>query len=99
MGSSWNFEHKHQLLLAERAFIAGDMEVAAFSYEKSIQGARDRRFFNEAALASECSGLFHLEYGNLGEARKYLAMAEESYPFWGALRKAEDVRSRLQSMP
>ena len=97
-GSSWNFEHKHQLLLAERAFIAGDVEVAASSYDKSIQGAKDRRFFNEAALASECSGLFHLEYGNLGEARKYLAMAEESYRLWGALRKAEDVRSRLQSM-
>lgn len=51
--SKWNFESKFLLLKAEKAFTDGNLEVAAASYDKAVEAAREHRFINEQALASE----------------------------------------------
>ena len=96
--SKWNFQQKSILLEAEQAFTRGDGGAAAALYDKAIEAARDHRFINEQALACECSALFHLDQGNIGEARKYLEESKDLYEAWGAHRKVEDILSLLSSM-
>ena len=92
-GSSWNFSQKYHLLLAEQFVV----ELAISSYDKAVADAKEHKFINEAALASECAGLFYLEQGNLIKVRECFSSAEESYRAWGALRKAEHVHAIMES--
>ena len=89
--SKWNFEQKYFLLEAERAFTDGDVEAAATAYDKAIETAKEHRFVNEQALASERAALFYLEHGNVGQARRYLEKSRSLYAAWGAKRKVDDI--------
>lgn len=93
--SKWNFRHKYLLLLAEKSFTDGDVETAAASYEEAIEASRSHRFINEEALANECAGLFYLDHGNGGQARKYLEQSRELYMSWGAHQKVDQMQSLL----
>jgi len=93
--SKWNFQQKYFLLEAEQAFTGGDVEAAAAAYRKAIETAKEHRFINEQALASECAALFYLEYGDIGRTCKYLEKSRDLYQAWGAHRKVEDIRSLL----
>ena len=95
--SSWNFSQKYHLLSAEQAFAQNEIELAISSYNKAVAEAKEHKFINEAALASECSGLFYLDQGNLIKVQEYFSSAEEAYRNWGALRKAEHVHSIMES--
>lgn len=97
-GSSWNFSQKYLLLLAEQAFAQNDVELAISSYDKAVAEAKEHKFINEAALASECAGEFYLDQGNLTKAREYLSSAESAYRRWGALRKADHVHSIVEGI-
>jgi len=48
--------------------------------------------------SSERAALFYLEYGNNGQARKYLEKSRDLYQAWGAHRKVEDVCSLLATI-
>ena len=96
-GSSWNFSQKYHLLSAEQAFAQNEIEFAISSYDKAVAEAKEHKFINEAALASECAGLFYLDQGNLIKVQEYFSSAEEAYRNWGALRKAEHVHSIMES--
>ena len=93
--SKWNFQQKYLLLEAEKAFTDGNVEVAAASYDKAIEAAKEHRFINEQALASECAALFYLDQENIGQARTYLVQARDLYEAWGAHRKRDDVEDLL----
>ena len=96
--SKWNFEQKYFLLEAERAFTDGDVEAAATAYDKAIETAKEHRFINEQALASECAALFYLNHDDVGQARKYLEQSRGLYKLWGAHRKVEDVGTLLETL-
>ena len=96
--SKWNFEQKYYLLEAERAFTDDDMEAAAAAYDKAIEAAKEHRFINEQALASERAALFYLEHGNVGLARTYMKKSRDLYDSWGAERKVEDIDAWIGSM-
>ena len=96
--SKWNFEQKYYLLQAEKAFTDGNVETAATSYDKAIEAAKEHRFINEQALASESAALFHLEHGNISQARRYWEKSRDLYDAWGAKRKVEDIDSWIGSM-
>ena len=96
--SKWNFQQKYLLLEAEKAFTDGNVEVAAASYDKAIEAAKEHRFINEQALASECAALFYLNYDDVGQARKYLEQSRGLYKLWGAHRKVEDVGTLLETL-
>lgn len=97
--SSWNFQHKIDLLHAEQAFTDGDYPRAVEMYESSIKNAGKHSFINELALACERFGLFHQSVGNTMEAHTHLMLSEQHYRAWGATRKADDVHHLVQSMP
>ena len=97
--SSWNFQHKIDLLHAEQAFTDGDYPRAVEMYESSIKNAGKHSFINELALACERFGLFHQSIDNTMEAQTYLMLSEQHYRAWGATRKADDVHHLVQSMP
>lgn len=96
--SKWNFQQKYILLEAEQAFTGGDVEAAAAAYHKAIETAKEHRFINEEALASECAALFYLEYGDIGRTCKYLEKSRDLYQAWGAHRKVDDVCSLLATI-
>ena len=96
--SKWNFQQKHFLLEAEKAFTDGNVEAAASAYDKAIEAAKEHRFINEQALASECAALFYLNYENIGQARKYLEQARDLFAAWGAHRKVDDIEGLLATL-
>jgi len=95
--SAWNFKNKFYLLAAEQVYTKGDVEEAATAYDRAVETAKEHRFLNEQALASERAALFHLDQENVGKARTYLEQSKDLYQAWGAYRKVEDILSLLVS--
>ncbi len=55
-----NFQHKHDLVEAERARVEGRPHDALEGYEKAIRGAHAAGFVQEEALAYELAGELYL---------------------------------------
>ncbi len=89
-----NFQHKVDLIEAERARIEGSHWEAVKRYEKAIQGAKDNEFLQEEALANERFALFWLEQGNETIAKTYLKESLYCYQQWGALAKVKDLEAK-----
>ena len=87
-GSSWNFEHKLQLMEAEHLYCCGDFELAAESYKNAITSAKAHKYINDEALACELAGKFFLDRGNVSLSLEYLRLAHEKYSEWKAYGKA-----------
>ncbi len=93
-----NFQHKYDLVEAEKARVLGEKEQAIPSvsfanalYEQAIKGAKLQGYIQEEALALELAGEFHLscEHDHLG--KDYLRSAYYSYIRWGAIAKAKHL--------
>ena len=96
-GSSWNFEHKLQLLEAEDYYCRGDFEQATESYKKAISSAKAHKFINDEALACELVGEFFLYIDNQTSSLEYLMLAHEKYCEWGAHGKASQLFSFINT--
>jgi PAS domain S-box-containing protein len=79
-----NHQHKVDLILAEKARVAGDVAAAVEHYEAAISGAREYEYIHEEALANELYGRFWDQRGNEAIARLYLREAHALYENWGA---------------
>ena len=55
-----NYQHKYDLIEAEKAQISGDYPAAITLYDAAITGAREQQYTQEEALANELTGEFHL---------------------------------------
>jgi predicted ATPase/class 3 adenylate cyclase len=82
-----NFAHKHLLVEAERARVAGRKDDAVRLYNEAIRSARENEFVHEEALANERAALHWLAEGNAIYARAHLQEARYGYERWGASRK------------
>ena len=90
-GSSWNFEHKLQLMKAEHHYCNGNFEQAKQSYTKAIASARTHKYINDEALTCELAGRFFLERDHSASSLEYLRLAHEKYFDWGAVGKANQL--------
>ena len=90
-GSSWNFEHKLQLMEAEHLYCCGDLELAAESYKNAITSAKAHKYINDEALACELAGKFFLDRDNVSLSLEYLRLAHEKYSEWKADGKAHQL--------
>jgi predicted ATPase/GAF domain-containing protein/anti-anti-sigma regulatory factor/tRNA A-37 threonylcarbamoyl transferase component Bud32 len=90
-----NYEHRHLLVRAEIARIAGRELEAISLYDQSIERARANGFARDEAIANEVSGRFHLARGRRKCARSYLTDAYHGYLKWGATAKTEDMRAAM----
>jgi predicted ATPase/serine phosphatase RsbU (regulator of sigma subunit) len=89
-----NYQHKYELVEAEKARILGDYPAAITLYDAAISGAREQQYTQEEALANELTGEFHLTRGQENMARFFLLEAYYCYIRWGAKAKVTDLETR-----
>ncbi|MEG4231275.1 AAA family ATPase [Microcoleus sp. Pol11C3] len=89
-----NFQHKYELVEAEKARIQGQIVEAMEYYDRAIKGAQEQGYIQEQALASELAAEFYFSLGRDKFAQIYLTQAYYGYIRWGATAKVKDLESR-----
>jgi PAS domain S-box-containing protein len=89
-----NFQHKFDLVAAEKARVSGNIGPAIENYERAIEGARDNEFIHEEALANELYARFWQKRGNDKIAEMYMREARVLYHQWGANAKVSHLENR-----
>jgi diguanylate cyclase (GGDEF)-like protein len=89
-----NYQHKYELVEAEKARVLGETLAAMEYYERAIAGAHENEFIQEEALAYELAAKFYLALGRQEIARTYMTKAHYGYICWGAIAKAKDLESK-----
>ncbi|AFY47832.1 putative ATPase [Nostoc sp. PCC 7524] len=89
-----NFQHKYDLVEAEKAQVLGAYWQAMEFYDRAIAGAREQGYIQEEALANELAAKFYLECGRDKVAQTYLIDAYYGYMRWGATAKVRDLAAK-----
>ncbi|XZO00390.1 MAG: AAA family ATPase [Microcoleus sp.] len=93
-----NFQHKYDLVEAEKARVLGQNWQAAELYDRSIKGAIDNGYIQDEALAYELGAEFYLASGMDKIAETYLQETYYSYTRWQAWAKVKDLESRYPQL-
>ncbi|MEG4626570.1 AAA family ATPase [Microcoleus sp. w1-18aA5] len=89
-----NFQHKYELVEAEKARILGQPLEASDYYDRAIAGAKEQGYIQEEALANELAGDFYFSRSKYKIARIYLTDARYGYSRWGAKAIVKDLEAR-----
>ncbi|MBD1885936.1 ATP-binding sensor histidine kinase [Microcoleus vaginatus] len=89
-----NYQHKYELVEAEKARVINDKLGAMDYYDLAIKGAAANGYIHEEALAYELAGEFYQSLDKEISARAYLTKAYYAYIRWGATAKVKDLESR-----
>ncbi|MBD1846866.1 AAA family ATPase [Cyanobacteria bacterium FACHB-63] len=89
-----NFQHKYDLVEAERSRIVGDTYAAMEQYDRSIAGAIEQGYIQEAALANELAAKFYFSLSKPKIAQAYLTEAHQQYQQWGATAKVKQLEAQ-----
>ncbi len=89
-----NFQHKVDLIEAERCRVIGDFNSAMEMYDRAIFGAKAHKYLPEEAIANELAAKFYLSQENEQLAVAYLQKAYYCYARWGAAAKIDDLEQR-----
>lgn len=92
------FAHKHLLLEAEAARLAGQRAEAMELYERAAESAAAARFIHDQALAQELAAQFYQSINLNAPAQGCLHSAIQCYREWGANAKAAQLALHL-TMP
>lgn len=93
-----NFQHKYDLVEAEKARIFGQNTIASDLYDKAIAGAKANNYTQEVALANELAAKFYLEQGKENIAKVYMTEAYYAYIQWGAFAKVQDLEEKYPTL-
>ncbi len=93
-----NFQHKYDLVEAEKYRVLGQNHQAMDFYDKAIAGAVENGYVQEEALANERAALFYLAIGKQKIAKTYMTDAYYGYIKWGAFAKVHDLEKRYPSL-
>lgn len=93
-----NYQHKYELVEAERARVIGQPLVAMEYYDRAIAGARKNEYIQDEALAYELAAKFYLALGRQEIARTYMTKAHYGYICWGAIAKVKDLESKYSHL-
>ena len=93
-----NFQHKYDLVEAEKARVLGNTVAAMDLYDRAIKGAKENEYINEEALANELAAKFYLSWGKDKIAQLYLTDAYYAYARWGAKAKIEHIEKRYPQL-
>ncbi|NEP78854.1 MAG: AAA family ATPase, partial [Okeania sp. SIO3B3] len=88
-----NYQHKYDLVEAEKARVLGNYWQAEEFYERAIQGAKKYEFIHEEALAYERASEFYLAVRREEIGKIYLRNAHHCYIRWGAKAKVKQLES------
>ena len=89
-----NFADRHALLGAELARIEGRADDAAQLYQQAIDGAQERGYVQDLAIACELAAAFYQARGFVLIADTYLREARGAYARWGAAGKVAQLDER-----
>jgi signal transduction histidine kinase/FixJ family two-component response regulator len=89
-----NFQHKYELVEAEKARVLGEYWQAMDYYDRAIAGAKEQGYIQEEALSNELAAKFYFECGREKVAQTYLTDAYYDYLRWGATAKVNDLEAR-----
>ncbi|MEG3931865.1 MULTISPECIES: AAA family ATPase [unclassified Microcoleus] len=93
-----NYQHKYDLVEAEKARVFGKNWEAADYYDKAIQGAKEQGYIQEQALANELAAEFYLSCNKDKIAQVYLTESYYGYIRWGAIAKVKDLEARYPQL-
>lgn len=89
-----NFQHKYDLVAAERARVLGENFQAMELYDSAIAKAKEAGYVQEEAIANELAAEFYFSCGRNKLAKLYLTDAYYGYIHWGAKAKVHDLEVR-----
>ncbi|MGI0489245.1 trifunctional serine/threonine-protein kinase/ATP-binding protein/sensor histidine kinase [Pantanalinema rosaneae CENA516] len=89
-----NYQHKYDLVAAEKARVLGEDLAAMEFYDRAIQSAKEQRYIQEEAIANELAAEFYTSRHKSKIAQLYLSDAYRCYQRWGALAKVRDLEAR-----
>ncbi len=89
-----NFQHKYELVEAEKARVLGQYWQATEFYDRAITGAKEQGYIQEEALSNELVAKFYFECGREKLAQSYLTDAYYGYICWGATAKVRDLEAK-----
>jgi predicted ATPase/signal transduction histidine kinase len=93
-----NYQHKYDLVEAEKARVLGQILEAETLYEQAIKGAADNEYIQEEALAYELAAKFYLGRGMEKFAKFYLRDAHYAYQQWGATAKVRQLEAKYPQL-
>ncbi|MEG3933094.1 AAA family ATPase [Microcoleus sp. T3_B1] len=88
-----NYQHKYDLVEAEKARVLGQNTEAMELYDRAIAGAQKNKYIQEEALAYELAGEFYQALGKEIVSQAYLTKAYYGYIHWGAIAKVKHLES------
>ncbi|MTJ07297.1 ATP-binding sensor histidine kinase [Anabaena sp. UHCC 0204] len=88
-----NYQHKYELVEAEKARVLGNNWQAMELYDQAIAGAKENKYIQEEALANELAAKFYLGCNKEKIAKAYLIDAYYCYANWGAKVKIENLET------
>ncbi len=89
-----NYQHKYDLVEAEKARVLGKTESAMAHYDLAIAGANSHGYLQEESLGNELAARFYLAIGKAKIAKIYMTDAYYGYIRWGAIAKVRDLEER-----
>ena len=93
-----NFQHKFDLVEAERYRVLGNRAEAIDYYDRAIKGAKEQGYIQEEALANELAAKFYFNWGKERIAQDYMIQAYYGYARWGAKAKVADLEKRYPQL-
>ncbi len=93
-----NFQHKYELVEAEKARISKDIQKAMDYYEQGIRGAQQQGYLPDEALGNELAAEFQISLGREKIAKTYMTDAYYCYVRWGAKAKVKDLAERYPQL-
>ncbi len=93
-----NYQHKFDIVEAERARVLGQFGEAREYYDQAIAGAHENEYINEEALAYELAGRFYLARQQNHFADYYLKNAHYAYQQWGAKAKEQELEAKYPQL-
>jgi predicted ATPase/GAF domain-containing protein len=93
-----NYQHKYELVTAEKRRILGEQLAAMDAYDRAIAGAKENGYIQEEALANELAAKFYLDWGKTKIAAVYMQEAYAGYARWGAKAKTADLETRYPEL-
>lgn len=86
-----NFLQMLRLVDAERAWVVGDFQAAAYAFDAAQREVSSRQRAWHRAFIAERAAQFHLAYGLEHNGRLLLAKANRLYGAWGATAKVLEL--------
>ncbi|MEG3974302.1 AAA family ATPase [Microcoleus sp. herbarium8] len=93
-----NYQHKVDLIEAEKCRVLGQKAKAIEFYDQAISGAKANEYTQEEALANELAAKFYLDWGKKRIAGEYMIQAYYAYARWGAKAKVADLEARYPQL-